>query len=171
MCVGVEPPATSPRFDQDWTDALPPQSSPSAEHRRLAAVLHDVRAPLSGIQALTEALEDDVIEPTKRALCLRQLESLAMRLLHLTQDLSPHSGGGSTTTISVATLASEAVVLAQVMAEVKGVSLAVAVVDEDSLVSVSPERIVRAIDNILENAVRHTSAGAEIRVTVTSRQD
>jgi signal transduction histidine kinase len=134
-------------------------------------VLHDVRAPLSGIQALTEALEDDLLGPADTAHCLRRLEALAQRLLHLTRDIAPDADGWETTRVPLGALVRDAVVLASVIADVKGVTLTVACADETAHVVVAPPRIIRAVDNILGNAVRHSQPGSTIRIDVDADPD
>lgn len=146
-----------------------------ASRRELVAwVSHDLRSPIGAIRAMAEALEDGVVsEPTDVAAYHRAIRSETERLAQLVDDLFElariEAGAVAVDVpfVPLHELVTELVDLARVRADAGGVRLRAAI-DE-----LGPELVVaadlrRALDNVLDNAIRHTSTGGTVTVTADS---
>ena len=140
--------------------------------RQLVAwVSHDLRTPLAGIQAMVEALDDGVVsEPADVRAYYGRLSAEATRLGRLVDDLFELSRIEASAldldleAISLDDLVSEAVASASVRAEAKGVRVEGDTAVEPAVVEGSPRELSRVIQNLLDNAIRHTPAGGAVRV-------
>jgi signal transduction histidine kinase len=139
----------------------------------VAWVSHDLRTPLAGIRAMVEALEDEVVtDPVVVARYYRSIRQEADRLARLVDDLFELSRIEADTLqltcelVSLGDVASDALASAAVTAEAKGVKLHGGVVAPAPLVEASTAELGRVIRNLLDNAIRWTPAGGEVRVDV-----
>jgi len=137
-----------------------------AERNFLLSVSHELKTPLTAIRGYAEAVEDGAIEPREAAATVaseaRRLERLVHDLLDLARmhrtDFSVHNSE-----IDLAEVAEDAVRRYQQQAESFGVALqcvgqapAPAVGDADLVLQVA--------SNLVENALRLTPPGGEVRV-------
>ncbi|MGY1436594.1 sensor histidine kinase [Streptomyces reniochalinae] len=139
----------------------------SSRRELVAWISHDLRTPLAGLRAMSEALEDGMVEDTGR--CLRQIRAEVERLNSMVGDLFElsriHAGALSLTTHQVAVdeLVEEALAGADPLARKSGVRLvgdAVAAVP----VEVDPGEMTRVLGNLLVNAIRRTPADGTVAV-------
>lgn len=139
------------------------------ESRRelVAWISHDLRTPLAGLRAMTEALEDGVAEDPDRY--HRQMRVEVVRLGTMIDDLFELSRieSGQLTLhlgrISVYDLVGDAISGAEPLARERGVRLAgdgVAAVP----VRADAKEITRVLGNLLANAVRATPSDGTVRV-------
>ncbi|HEY2668215.1 MAG TPA: HAMP domain-containing sensor histidine kinase [Actinomycetota bacterium] len=143
-----------------------------ASRRELVAwVSHDLRTPLAGIRAMTEALEDEVVDdPEQVRRYHRAILLEANRLAGLVDDLfelSRINAGAlrlQLEPVYLSELVSDALASAAPIARAKGVRLEGAVPEEIPAVSVSPAEMTRVLRNLLENAIRHTPSDGAVRV-------
>ncbi|MEQ4500994.1 sensor histidine kinase [Nocardioides kribbensis] len=133
-------------------------------------VSHDLRTPLAGMRAMTEALEDGMTPDPERY--HRQIRVEVDRMVRMVDDLFElsriHAG--------VLRLAPEAVVLGDVVsdaiaaadpvARARGVRLGGAVPGGLELVA-DPSGLSRVVSNLVMNAVRHTPPGGTVHVEGT----
>ncbi|MBB5788548.1 sensor histidine kinase [Jiangella mangrovi] len=147
-----------------------------ASRRELIAwVSHDLRSPLATIRAMAEALDDEVADDTATVQRYhRQIRGDAERLTVLVDDLFELSRINSGTVrlgpelVSIADAVAESLAGAASHASVKGVEL-VEELDDLPAAEVSAREFSRALNNLLDNAIRHTPAGG--RVVVRSGHD
>jgi len=147
-----------------------------ASRRELIAwVSHDLRSPLATIRAMAEALDDKIADDEDTvARYHRQIRDDAERLTALVDDLfelSRINSGSlrlSDEMVGLADVVADALAGAATRASVKDVEL-VEQVGALPDVEVSAREFTRALDNLLDNAVRHTPPGG--RVVVESRTD
>jgi len=143
-----------------------------ASRRELVAwVSHDLRTPLAGMRAIVEALEDGVVvDPETIARYYRTLREEADHLAALIDDLfelSRTQAGALSlqfARISLGDLVSDALAGSAPVAEAKGVRLEGHVVGRPPEIEASPPEVLRALRNLLENAIRHTPSDGSVVV-------
>jgi two-component system sensor histidine kinase BaeS len=146
------------------------RASFEAERRMmLSSVGHDLRTPLAALRAGIEALADGVAPDPDRYLraMQRQVEVLGMLVddLFLLSSIEAGRLEVISEPVDLAELAAEAVESMVPSAAARQVEL---VVDAPSAVAVigSATAIGRVIRNLVDNAVRHSPAGSQVRVVV-----
>ena len=164
-----------PQFDCMTRDERE-QALEGSRRELVAWVSHDLRTPLSAIRALVEALEDGIVDdrPTvARYHTMLRIE--AERLSGLVDDLFELSRTQAGVlrlefeSVSLADLVSDALAGASAVAATKGVHL------EGHVAGVAPElhasapEVLRALRNMLENAIRHTPSDGTVVVEAGSR--
>jgi signal transduction histidine kinase len=143
-----------------------------ARRREMVAwVSHDLRTPLAGIRAMTEALEDGVA-PDPSAYH-RRIREEADRLAGMVDDLlalSRLQSGQLDLTRSVVPLrdvVSDILAGAEPLARERGVSVSGSC-DDRVTAYVDESAIARALTNLVTNAVRYTPSGGSVRIEATS---
>ena len=130
-------------------------------------VSHDLRSPLAGMRAMTEALEDGLADDPARY--HRQIRSEVDRMVRMVDDLFElsriHAGNLrlSMETLVLGDVVSEAIASADPVARAHGVRLGGAV-DAGLVVTADPAELSRVITNLLMNAIRHTPADGVVEV-------
>jgi signal transduction histidine kinase len=138
-----------------------------ARRELIAGISHDLRTPLAGIRVISEALEDGMVDDQDRY--LRQMRVKVDQLSGMVDDLFELSKIDSgmlaleTTEVSLYDIVSDAVADLGPLADGRQITVESTSVD-DLTVTADPRELARAIDNLLTNAVQHTSAGTPIRV-------
>lgn len=130
---------------------------------------HDLRTPLAGITAMSEALQDGVApDPSDY---LARLNREATRLDAMVGDLIALSrlrGPGAAAVredVSLRDLVSGVLEQAGPVAERAGVRLT-GDAQRSAHVRVDPREVARAVTNLVANAIRHTPAGGTVQVGV-----
>ncbi|MGZ4290561.1 MAG: HAMP domain-containing sensor histidine kinase [Gaiellaceae bacterium] len=137
-----------------------------AEKSFLLSISHELKTPLTAIRGYAEALQDGALEPEDVAATVvveaARLERLVGDLLDLARmnrtDYSVHNGE-----IDLAEVAEDAVRRYEQQANVFGVSLTV-VADGPSPAIADADRMLQVVSNLVENALRLTPRGGEVRV-------
>ncbi len=130
-------------------------------------VSHDLRSPLAGMRAMTEALEDGLAEDPARY--HRQIRSEVDRMVRMVDDLFElsriHAGNLKLTMerLVLGDLVSEALASADPVARARGVRLGGAV-DAGLEVVADPRELSRVLANLLMNAIRHTPEDGVVEV-------
>ena len=137
----------------------------------VAWVSHDLRTPLAGIRAMSEALEDGVVDDAVTvARYHRTIRQEADRLAGLVDDLFElsriHAGALTLTPerVPLVDVVGDAVAGASVAAAAKGVVLEGRADEPSPLVELSTPEMARVVRNLLDNAIRHTPAGGRVEV-------
>jgi len=141
----------------------------------ITAVSHDLRTPLANLQAMIEAIDEGVVAdlPTLRRYVAEmrrsvdQLSSLVDDLFELVR-IDAVEIKAETERARLADVVASALATVEAEAARKGVRLSTDVIGGDDA-TCSPY-VVRVLQNLLVNAVRHTPADGSIRV-VGSRGD
>ena len=134
-----------------------------------ADIAHELRTPLSLILGHAEALSEGVLPPTEDA--LNVIHDEAQRLNRLVEDLRTLSLSEAgelllaRRLVSARELLERTVTVHTPQAQRKSISLQVNVAPELSKVYVDPDRIAQVLDNLLNNALRHTPAGGPISLS------
>ncbi|KHL17060.1 signal transduction histidine kinase [Mumia flava] len=138
------------------------------QRRELVAnVSHELRTPLAGLCAVLENLADGVgpADPAALRVALDQAERLSALVEDLL-DLARVDAGKAPLDperVALRTLLADAVREAEGLG--RPVSYAVAIDPTDLEVEADPARLHQLVANLLDNASRHSPAGASVRVT------
>ena len=143
-----------------------------ASRRELVAwVSHDLRTPLAGLRAMTEALEDGVVDdPATVGDYHRRIRVETERMARLVDDLfelSRINAGAlrlSLESVSLGDVVSDAVASAVPVAATQGVQLVAAETGWPTVRGSEPE-LARIVANLLRNAIRHTPSDGTVSVT------
>jgi signal transduction histidine kinase len=142
-----------------------------ADRRELVAwVSHDLRTPLAGIWAISEAVEDGVASDVPAAMArvrdsVTQMGELVDGLLALSR-LQSADPGLQMTEVDLGDLVSDAVAALLPLAEAGHVQLAGSA-GSGVRAEVAAGEVRRAVANLVVNGIRHTPAGGEVTTTVT----
>lgn len=140
----------------------------------VAWISHDLRTPLAGLRAMSEALEDGVVEDPDRY--FRQIRAEVERLNSMVGDLFElsriHAGALALTPtrMSVYDLVGEALAGADPLAREHGVRLVGGSV-EAVPVEVDGKEMTRVLANLLVNAIHRTPADGTVAVAAVRRAD
>jgi signal transduction histidine kinase len=137
-----------------------------AERSFLLSVSHELKTPLTAIRGYAEAVEDGVLDPRDAAATVaseaRRLERLVKDLLDLARmnrtDFSVHN-----TEIDLGEVAEDAVRRYGKQAQSFGVALW-AVTESYAPAVADADRTLQIVSNLVENALRLTPEGGEVRV-------
>ncbi len=140
------------------------ERSAEASRRQLVAwISHDLRTPLAGIRAMSEALEDAVItEPAEIASYATRISAETSRLSTMVDDLfelSRINAGAvaiSRERVSTEELVAQAMEATAPAARQRGVHLVAEATDSWPVVLGSDPDLTRVLRNLLVNAIRHT---------------
>ncbi|WP_374772793.1 HAMP domain-containing histidine kinase [Streptomyces sp. NBC_01310] len=139
----------------------------------VAWISHDLRTPLAGLRAMSEALEDGVVADPARY--HQQMRAEVERLNSMVTDLFElsriHAGALSLspTRMSLYDLVGDALAGADALAREHGVRLAGGVAPLP--VEVDGKEMTRVLSNLLVNAIRHTPADGTVAITAERRAD
>ena len=138
-----------------------------ARRELVSWVSHDLRTPLAGMRAMTEALEDGMAPDPERY--HRQIRAEVDRMVRMVDDLFElsriHAGVLVLTPerVPVGDLISEAIAGADPVARARGVRLEGSV--EDGLeITADPGGLSRVLANLIMNGVRHTPADGVVEI-------
>lgn len=142
-----------------------------SSRRQLVAFLsHDLRTPLAGLRAMSEALEDGVAEdPTQY---YKQIRAETDRLTSMVNDLFDLSRiqAGSfsveSETVSLEDVVSDCIAALTPLARARGVQLRGASANGITVTG-DGHQLSRALTNLLANAIRYTRADGAIEVRVS----
>jgi two-component system sensor histidine kinase BaeS len=137
-----------------------------AERNFLLSVSHELKTPLTAIRGYAEAVEDGAVEPREAAATVaseaRRLERLVRDLLDLARmnrtDFNVHNSE-----IDLAEVAEDAVRRYGKQAHSFGVGLW-AVTESPAPAIADADRVLQVVSNLVENALRLTPPGGEVRV-------
>ncbi|MEV3937597.1 HAMP domain-containing sensor histidine kinase [Glycomyces sp. NPDC049804] len=149
----------------------------SSRRELIAWVSHDLRAPLATIRAMAEALDDGVVDDDAAVKRYHsQIRTDAERLTALVDDLFELSriNSGSlrlgSEKVEVCDALADALAGAGAAAEVKGVTLVERVAPLPPI-EVAAREYCRALDNLFDNAIRHTPPGGTVTVEAAASTD
>lgn len=142
----------------------------SARRELVSWVSHDLRTPLAGLRAMSEALEDGVVDDPQ--IYYKQIAMSADRLSGMVDDLFDlsriQSGSYSRDTESIALddLVSDCVAALSPLAATRGVELSGRTAGGLAVTGNGPE-LNRALTNLIANAIRHTRLDGAVIVSVS----
>jgi signal transduction histidine kinase len=140
-----------------------------ARRELVAWASHDLRAPITSLQAMLEAIEDGIVEPRHY---LNALQSQVRLLGALVDDLFElaciDSGAVSLDfdSVDVALLVDSCVHRFDAEARARGISLSAARRGGTTQSRCVPDKMERVLTNLITNSVRYTPAGGRITVSI-----
>ncbi len=139
----------------------------------IAGASHDLRTPLTSLRAMLDAIADGVAEQPaeyiQRSLrVVAQLSSLTNDLVELAQ-LDSGSARWQRTSGSIAQIVQAAIEDSALRAEERKIRLAGAAPPNLKPLWMAEDKIARVLQNLLDNAIRHTGEGGEVQVEVRER--
>lgn len=154
------------------------RNAEAARRELVAWMSHDLRSPLAGIRAMTDALADGIVrEPADVADYLARIRRESDRMASMVDDLFQLSRATSAALeLRLAPLALGEVVSDAVAAEAPAAASAGVEIVADRpqvwpVVHGSDSELTRAVRNLLANAIRHTPAGGRVELTAGHRGD
>jgi signal transduction histidine kinase len=145
------------------------------EQRRLlfAGIAHELRTPLSVIQGTLEGVLDRVMEPTPERIATLHSQSLLLaRLITDLRDLSLAQTGQlqlNLQALDAGPVVRETLEALAPLAEERHVALRSDIARRLPRIDVDPDRLRQIVQNLVENAVRYTPSGGEVRVAMRAK--
>ena len=141
------------------------------QRRRLfAGIAHELRTPLSVIQGTLEGMLDHVIEPApERIAGLHSQALLLKRLITDLRDLSLAQVGQlrlHRRMTDVGGVVRETLEAMAPLADERTVGLRLEVPATLRSIQADPDRLRQVVQNLVENALRHTPSGGEVRIAL-----
>lgn len=141
----------------------------------LADLAHEIRTPVSVLEAYMEALEDGVeqLDPGT----IGMLRDQTRRLVRFSVDVNALAMAERRTTsvdarwVSAQTLIETAVAALNTRYLAKGVALKSHVAPDLPALWADPERLGQVLGNLLDNALGHTRAGGQVDISVAAAGD
>jgi signal transduction histidine kinase len=140
-----------------------------ARRQLIASVSHDLRTPITSLQLLAEAIDDDIVDPATRRDYLGRMTTHVRQLAVLIEDLFELSRletgdiHWSMEQVRLSELLAEAVEAMQPQAAAGGVVVRADVADGVAA-RANPEQLQRVLFNLIQNAIRHTPADGSVTV-------
>lgn len=151
-----------------------------AQRRELVAnVSHDLRTPLASLHGYLETLlmKGENIGPEERRRYLQIASGHSEHLAKLVEELfelaklDSYDAVLHSEAFSLSELAQDAVIKYQLMAKRRGVTLSAGLGEGAPFAQGDIGLMQRVLDNLIENAIRHTPAGGQVIVSVTPSGD
>lgn len=136
------------------------------------SISHELRTPLTAIRGYAEAMADGMVSTEETAQVGNVVSAESIRLDRLVSDLLDLARTGAvdfpltSQTIDLAALVSEAGEVWEARCDKEGTRFSLELPTSPVLVSTDPIRVRQIIDNLAENALRVTPAGAPIVFSV-----
>jgi len=142
----------------------------------VSTVSHELKTPLTSVQMAIHLLLEEVVGPltpkqTELLLAARQDADRILTMINDLLDLTRIEQGRVKLDLQaelVAGLVDEAVTRLRSLAQNAGISLATKVDNDNLAVMVDRDRIEHVFDNLIINAIQHTSRGGTVQVSATA---
>jgi signal transduction histidine kinase len=163
--------------DRRLAEARARERAVDASRRELVAwISHDLRTPLAGLRAIAEALEDGVVadDPVRYYALLREETERLTSLVDDLFELSRTQAGVlrlELQRVQLGDVVSDAIAGIAPIAHAKGVHVEGRFPEGLPPCDVAPFELLRALRNLLENAVRHTPHDGTVIVEATVDRD
>lgn len=137
------------------------------------SISHELRTPLTAIRGYAEAMSDGMIGPDEAVQVGNVVSAESLRLDRLVSDLLDLARTGAvdfplnTQTIDLVALVADAGEVWEVRCDKEGTRFSLELPTTPVLVATDPIRVRQIIDNLAENALRVTPAGAPIVFAVS----
>ncbi|MBI3216129.1 MAG: HAMP domain-containing histidine kinase [Mycobacterium sp.] len=150
------------------------RAAEQSRRRLVAFVSHDLRTPLAGIRAVSEAIADGLLSPDEIRDHAKHIEQESIRLSEMVDDLfemSKINAGAVAPTYNVVALdevIDDVVNTHRITASRAGVALRTALPQAPVRVIGSDRALVRVLSNLVANAIAHTPDGGTVTLALGS---
>jgi signal transduction histidine kinase len=153
------------------------RAAEQSRRRLVAFVSHDLRTPLAGIRAVSEAIADGIVSQDEVRDQAKHIEQESIRLSSMVDDLfeiskinagavqPPHEK------VALDEVADDVIAAHRIAAERAGVALRVVMPDEPVRVLGSDRALVRVLYNLVGNALAHTPEGGTVELALGADDD
>jgi signal transduction histidine kinase len=157
-----------------WEQQIQDAERDAEQSRRqlVAFVSHDLRTPLAGIRALSEAIADGVVSDTEVRTQAKHIEQESIRLSEMVDDLFEMAkiNAGAINApyerVALDEVVDDVLNIHRIAAQRSGVSLQVDLPEKAVRVIGSDRALVRVLSNLVGNAIAHTPSGGSVRLSV-----
>ena len=135
----------------------------------VADVAHELRTPLTNLRGYLEALNDEVLPPSRETFTMLQEE--IMRLVGLVENLQQLARADAARAflkrekLSLGEVADQILSLYDLQFQEKKISIEKSIVPEAEFVMADRDKLLQAIRNLVENAWKYTPENGRIAVT------
>ncbi len=147
----------------------------AARRQVIAAVSHDLRTPLTSLQLLAQALNDDLVDPatarqyvTTMGVNVRALSTLVDDLFEFSR-LNAGDFAWTTQAVPLAGIVAEMLEAIRLEAETRRVAVRAEIASDLRPARANPEQLGRVLANLLTNAIRHTPPDGSVLVRAHQR--
>ncbi|HEY9266253.1 MAG TPA: HAMP domain-containing sensor histidine kinase [Mycobacterium sp.] len=143
-----------------------------SRRRLVAFVSHDLRTPLAGIRAVSEAIADGVVPDDEVRVHAKHIENESVRLSEMVDDLfemSKINAGALTPSfdkVALDEVVDDVLATHRIAAERAGVQLKADLPDQPVRVVGSDRALVRVLSNLVANAIAHTPEGGSVELAL-----
>ena len=157
-----------------WEQQIQDSERAAERSRRqlVAFVSHDLRTPLAGIRALSEAIADGVVSESEVRTQAKRIEQESVRLSEMVDDLFEMAkiNAGAVTApyerVALDEVVDDVLNTHRIAAERSGVALEVEMPHKPVRVIGSDRALVRVLSNLVGNAIAHTPSGGTVKLSV-----
>lgn len=160
----------------DCTERSSSSLSQTAHPPFLKMLAHDLRNPISGILAASQYLIEDAspVLDSQQVTLLRSIESSSGLMLRLIEELLEVSSVGTKKpklhfrSTNLAELVEQSAETHRPMAHSRNIQIAIEQTGAEPQVDLDPAKMTQAIDSLLTNAVRASSPGSVIEISLNT---
>ncbi|KMO76899.1 signal transduction histidine kinase [Mycobacterium sp. BK558] len=148
------------------------RAAEQSRRRLVAFVSHDLRTPLAGIRAVSEAIADGVVPDDEVRVHAKHIEHESVRLSEMVDDLfemSKINAGALTPSfdkVALDEVVDDVLSAHRIAAERAGVQLEANLPEEPVRVVGSDRALVRVLSNLVANAIAHTPEGGRVELAL-----
>ncbi|MCG5432350.1 HAMP domain-containing histidine kinase [Mycobacterium sp. MYCO198283] len=148
------------------------RAAEQSRRQLVAFVSHDLRSPLAGIRAVSEAIADGLVADGEVVGHARHIEQESIRLAGMVDDLfemSKINAGAVAPTfdpVALDEVADDVVAAHRIAAERSGVDLRTTLPEAPVRVLGNARALVRVLSNLVNNAIAHTPAGGRVQLAI-----
>ena len=162
-----------------WEKEIQDAERVAEQSRRqlVAFVSHDLRTPLAGIRALSEAIADGVVSPDEVRTQAKTIEQESIRLSEMVDDLFEMAkiNAGAINApyerVALDEVVDDVLTTHRIAAKRAGVELEIDLPAKPVRVIGSDRALVRVLSNLVANAIAHTPAGGSVTLAVGTDAD
>ncbi len=169
--------AANAMIDRLSAEEVARDQAEAARRNLIAAASHDLRTPITSLQLLATAVDDELVDEGLRRDYVRRMLTHIQALSGLIDDLFELSRleagdiNWSLEQVAVGQLVAETVDAMRAAAEAQGVSVTTDLPAQLAPARGNPEKLQRVLFNLIQNAIRHSPADGTVVVHAEALDD